>query len=641
MRKIAPYGSWESPITADLVASSAVRLSETKLDGNDIYWLEGRPTEGGRQVIVRRSPDGAVEDVNLPPFNARSRVHEYGGGSVLVDRGTVYFSNFSDQRLYRQQPGGVPLPITSEADLRYADGVVDQRRGLIYCVREDHRQPGQARNELVRIGLLTDTEGRVIATGHDFYSSPRLSTDGSRLTWLAWNHPNMPWDGTELWVGVLGPAGDIEDARCIAGGPEESVFQPEWSPDGSLFFVSDRSGWWNLYRWRDGNSEVVLPMQAEFGAPQWGLGMSTYVVESPQRIVCSYVQDGRGHLATLDIASGKLSEIPLPYTRFGALYGRPGQVVCLAASPTESAAVILVNLDAGQHQILQRSSELTVDDRFISVPETIRFPTTGGREAHALLYRPTNPNHSGPAASKPPLLVKSHGGPTGAAVGVLDWGIQYWTSRGFAVVDVNYGGSTGYGRAYRERLKGQWGIVDVDDCVNAALYVANRGWVDRERMAIRGGSAGGYTTLASLTFRQVFQAGASYYGVSDLEALATDTHKFESRYLDGLVGPYPRRKDLYLARSPIHHTERLSCPLIFFQGLEDRVVPPGQTERMVEAVRAKGLPVAYLAFEGEQHGFRKAENIQRALEAELYFYSRIFGFEPHPPVAPVPIENLD
>jgi len=636
----APYGSWDSPITADLVASSSVRLAEVEFDGDNIYWLEGRPAEGGRNVIVRRRPDGTLMDVNPPPFNARTRVHEYGGGALLLHRDVAYFSNFADQRLYRQPIGGDPQPLTPRDELRYADGIMDSGREAIFLVREDHRRGREARNEIVRIDLAQGGEGHVIATGNDFYSSPRLNANGSRLAWLTWNHPNMPWDGTELWIGSLTSAGQIAEARRIAGGGEESIFQPEWSPDGSLYFVSDLGGWWNLYRWRDEHVESLLPLEAEFGGPQWVFGMSTYVVESAERIVCSFARDGLTHLASLNTATRQLTELDQPYTYYAGLRGRSDQIVCLAASPTEPLSIVLLNLDTGKAEVLRRSSDLTVDPAYVSRPEPVCFATTGGQEAHALFYRPVNPGFQGLEDVRPPLLVRSHGGPTGASAGILEWSTQYWTSRGFAVVDVNYGGSTGYGRAYRERLNGEWGVVDVDDCVNAAWHLARLGLVDGERMAIRGGSAGGYTTLACLAFRDAFRAGASYYGVSDLEALARETHKFESRYLDRLVGPYPERRDIYMARSPIHFADRLSCPIIFFQGLEDKVVPPNQAERMVEAVRKRGLPVAYVAFEGEQHGFRRAENIQRALEAELYFYSRIFDFTPRPLVRPVPIENL-
>ena len=648
-QKATPYGSWKSPITSDLIVSETIGLGQIALDGQDVYWVESRPTEGGRYVIVRRTPDGRTTDVMPPPFNARTRVHEYGGGAFAVADGqavaeapAVYFSNFADQRLYRQDPGAEPRPITPETALRYADGVFDRRRGRMICVREDHTDPGrEAANAIVSLDLEgDDSGGQALVSGNDFYSSPRLSPDGSRLAWLTWNHPNMPWDGTELWVGELGADGSIGRTERVAGGARESIFQPEWSPDGVLHFVSDQTGWWNLYRRRDGQVESLIKVEAEFGLPQWVFGMSTYAFESTGRILCAYTQQGTWRLASLDTASGELEPIETPYTQIEGLRAAPGRVVFLAGSPTEPESVVQLDLATRRLEVLRRSSEITIDAGYLSISQEIEFPTEHGLTAHAFSYAPKNRDYVAPPGERPPLLVLIHGGPTGATSSTLNLAIQYWTSRGVAVLDVNYGGSTGYGREYRQRLDGQWGVVDVDDCVNGARYLVERGAVDGNRLAIRGGSAGGYTTLSVLTFRDVFKAGASYYGVSDLEALAKDTHKFESRYLDRLVGPYPERSDLYRERSPINFAHRLSCPMILFQGLEDKVVPPDQAETMFEAVRAKGLPVAYLPFEGEQHGFRRAENIKRALDAELYFYSRIFGFELADPVEPVSIENL-
>ncbi len=640
--KVASYGSWKSPITSDLIASETIRLGQIALDGDDVYWVESRPMEGGRYVIVRRTPDGQMTDVTPFPFNARTRVHEYGGGVFAVADGTIYFSNFADQRLYRQDPDAEPRPITPEADLRYADGVIDHRRRRLLCVREDHTDSGrEAINTIVSLDLDGDgSGGRVLVSGNDFCSSPRLSPDGSLLAWLTWNYPNMPWDGTELWVGELEADGSLGRAQRVAGGKDESIFQTEWSPDGVLYFVSDRTNWWNLYRWRNGRVEPLIEMEAEFGKPQWVFGMSTYAFESARRIICTYTQQGTWHLASLDTTTGKLSPIETPYTQIEGLRATPGHAVFVAGSPTEPMSVVQLDLATGKVEVLRRSSKITIDPGYLSIPWEIEFPTEGALTAHAFFYAPKNRDYVGPPDERPPLLVVSHGGPTSAASTALNLGIQYWTSRGLAVLDVNYGGSTGYGRAYRQRLEGQWGVVDVDDCVNGALYLVKRGEVDGSRLAIRGGSAGGYTTLSALIFRDVFKAGASYYGVSDLEALAKHTHKFESRYLDRLIGPYPERRDLYRERSPIHFTYRLSCPMILFQGMEDKVVPPEQAEMMFEAVRAKGLPVAYLLFEGEQHGFRRAENIKRALDAELYFYSMVFDFELADPVEPVPIENL-
>jgi dipeptidyl aminopeptidase/acylaminoacyl peptidase len=640
--QVAPYGSWKSPITSDSLVSETVGLGQIALDGEDIYWSEMRPKEGGRNVIVRPPHDGKISDVTPAPFNARTRAHEYGCGAFAVADGTIYFSNFADGRLYRQTPDSQPQPLTpAEKDWRYADCIADKARRRLICVREDHTSTShEPVNTLVSVDLQESEQVRVLVAGEDFYSSPRLSPDGSKLAWLSWNHPNMPWDGTELWVAEINADGSVGDSHLVAGGVSESIFQPQWSPDGVLHFVSDRTGWWNLYRWGAGGAEPLCEMQAEFGLPQWVFGMSTYAFASETRIICTYTQQGIWHLASLDTAAKQLEKIETPYTDISCLQASGGRVAFIAGSPKEPTAIVLLDLTAGTIQVLRRSSQVAIDAGYLSEPQAIEFPTENGLTAHAFFYPPQNRDFTAISGEKPPLLVKSHGGPTAATSSSLNLKTQYWTSRGFAVLDVNYGGSTGYGRAYRQRLHGQWGVVDVADCASGASYLAERGLVDGSRLAISGGSAGGYTTLCALTFRDVFKAGASYYGVSDLEALAKDTHKFESRDLDRLIGPYPQRKDLYRDRSPIHFTERLSCPVIFFQGLEDKVVPPSQAEMMVAALQALGLPVAYVAFEGEGHGFRKAENIKRALDGEFYFYSRVFGFEPAEPLEPVAIDNL-
>ena len=642
--KIAPYGSWKSPITSDLIVEGSVGLGQPTFDGDDIYWLELRPKEGGRNVVVKRSPSGACVDVTPPNFNARTKVHEYGGGEYLVNNGTIYFSNFSDQRLYRQQgPDAPPEPLTGPGDVRYADGCLDQTRGRIICVREDHTNQGaEAVNSIVSVSVEPgDDHGSVLVEGNDFYSSPRLSPDGTQLAWLTWNHPNMPWDGCELWVGEFGDDGKLASTRWVAGGAAESIFQPEWSPEGVLYFSSDRSGWWNLERISpDGDIERVSQAKAELGMAQWVFGMSLYSFASPDLIVCSHVEHGVSTLARLDVHTGKLTPIDCPYTDIQYLRAANGQAVFRGGSPTDVSSIAKLDLSTGQFETLRRSNDLETYPQYFSVPRAIEFPTEGGLIAHGFFYPPQNPDYRAPENEKPPLIVKSHGGPTAAASTALSLSIQYWTSRGFAVLDVNYGGSTGYGRQYRERLNKKWGLVDVDDCVNGARYLGDRGEVDPQRLIITGGSAGGYTTLSALTFRNTFKAGASHFGISNLESMARDTHKYESQYLTGLLGPYPQRKDIYFDRSPINFPERLSCPVIFFQGLEDKVVPPDQAETMVEAIRAKGIPVSYVAFAGEQHGFRQAKNIKRALDGELYFYSRIFRFELAEPVEPVEIENL-
>ena len=639
---VSPHGSWRSPISSDLIVRGAAGLRGTTLDGQNAYWLETRPDEGGRNVVVQCEPNGRPRDVTPQPFNSRTRVHEYGGGDFAVHDGTVFFSNFADQRLYIQPPGGDPKPLTHEGAHRYADMVVDANRGRLIAVREDHSEAGdEPRNELAAVDLESGEE-RVLVSGADFYSSPRPSPDGKRLAWLAWDHPNMPWDGTELWVGELDEDGLPRDARKVAGGRDESVFQPEWSPDGVLHFVFDRTGWWNLCRQSEDGIRPLCKKEAEFGLPQWGFGMSTYAFLLPERIVCAYTERGVFQLAVLDVETGELERTETPYSAIGYLRAdeASGSVLFLGGSPTEPLSVVRLDSATGEHEVLRRSSDLYIDAGYLSIPEPIEFPTEDGLTAHAFFYAPRNEDHVPPEGERPPLLVMSHGGPTAMTQTTLDPGIQYWTSRGIAVLDVNYGGSTGYGREYRRRLYGEWSVVDVNDCANGALHLAGRGLVDGKRLMITGGSAGGYTTLCALAFRDDFAAGASHYGVSDAEALARETHKFESRYLDQLLGPYPEMADLYRERSPVHHTDRLSCPVIFFQGLEDEVVPPNQAETMFEALKKKGVPVAYLPFEGEQHGFRKAENIKRALDGELYFYSRVFGFEPADRIEPVPIENL-
>jgi dipeptidyl aminopeptidase/acylaminoacyl peptidase len=518
--------------------------------------------------------------------------------------------------------------------------VVDRARGRLLAVREDHRAgPGEPRNELVALDIGGDgaDTGQALVSGNDFYASPQLSPDGSRLAWLTWNHPNMPWDGTELWLGELDARGAIATARLVAGGPRESIFQPQFSSDGVLHFVSDRSGWWNLYR-REGSEPVSLArLDAEFGQPQWLFGMSTYGFAADGTIVCTYSKNGTDRLARL--GHDGLQPIEVPFNRIGSLRVGEGFALFLAASPTEAPVVARLDLTSGAVERLGASSAVAVDAGYLARPEPVEFPARGGGSAYGFFYPPTNKDFVAPKDDKPPLIVVSHGGPTAQSSSALNLSLQYWTSRGFAVLDVDYGGSTGYGRAYRERLNGNWGVVDVGDCVDGALHLVREGRADGQRLAIRGWSASGYTTLAALTFRDVFKAGASHFGIGDLEALVRDTHKFESRYLDRLVCPYPERKELYVERSPIRHVDRIRAALILFQGLEDRVVPPNQARMMYEAVKAKGLPVAIVEFAGEQHGFRKAENIRRSLDGELYFLGRVFGFTPAGEIEPVEIAN--
>ena len=637
--KIAPYGSWSSPITAEQIASGSIGLGQIALDGRDIYWSEMRPAEAGRHAIVRLR-EGVTEDVLPAPFSARTRAHEYGGGAYTVADGVIYFSNDGDQCLYRLPPEGTPQLITPQGSRRYADAAIDSRRQRIVCVCEDHRAGGEPVNTIVAVNLDGRGEPVSLVSGHDFYASSRLSPDGAQLAWLAWNHPDMPWDGTELWLADIAPSGSLSNQRRVAGSRDESVFQPAFAPDGTLYFVSDRSHWWNLYRWRDGQVEAVAPRKAEFGLPQWVFGMSTYAFASARQIVCAFNREGTWRLALLDTETRRMEIVETPFTDIGAIAADHGEAVFVAASPTMLPAVVRLDLTTHRYEILRSSSTAAPDAGYLAAPQALTYPVSGGEPAHAFYYPPANRDFRAPAGAKPPLLVLSHGGPTSATSSALNLKLQYWTSRGFAVLDVNYRGSTGYGRDYRLKLEGQWGVADVEDCLAGARYLVERGLADAARLAIRGGSAGGYTTLCALTFHDLFRAGASYYGVSDLESLARDTHKFEARYLDRLIGRYEAHRDLYRDRSPIYHVDRLSCPVIFFQGLEDKVVPPDQAEKMVQALRAKGIPVAYVPFAGESHGFRRAENIRRALEAELYFYSRIFGFTPADAIAPVTIANL-
>ncbi|PWH17859.1 MAG: peptidase [Anaerolineae bacterium] len=641
MPEIAPYGSWKSPITPELITAQTIGLAQVTIDGRDVYWLESRPLEGGRNVLMKRAPGGEPVECLPKEFNVRTRVHEYGGGAYAVFDGVIYFVNFADQRLYVQPPEGVPRALTVTEGFYYADFVLDWLHHRLICVREDHTTGAEPVNTLVAIPLDGANDGQVLVSGHDFFSTPRLSPDGKTLCYLSWDHPNMPWDGTVLWMADVCADGTLGEPRQVAGGMAESIFQPEWSPEGVLHFVSDRSGWWNLYRLTQDQPEALYPADAEFGMPQWVFGMRTYAFLNAREIVCAFTQNGLWTLAHLQTERKTLTPLRLPFTAFSAVCaGGQGEVAFLAGSPTQPLGVWRWNAVTNALEALKRSFEPTLPDGYFSVPRPVEFPTENRLTAHALFYPPTNPDFVAPESELPPLLVLSHGGPTAATNAVLNYRIQYWTSRGFAVLDVNYGGSTGYGRAYRERLKGNWGVVDVDDCCNGARWLAAQGLVDAKRMAIAGGSAGGFTTLAALVFRNVFTAGASHYGVSDLEALARETHKFESRYLDSLVGPYPACQSLYIERSPIHHTDQLKTPILLLQGDSDLVVPPNQSEMMFTAAKRRGVPTAYLVFAGEQHGFRKAETIRRALEAELYFYSRIFGFTPADEIEPFEIVNL-
>jgi dipeptidyl aminopeptidase/acylaminoacyl peptidase len=606
-----------------------------------MYWLENRPDEGGRNVIIGCNSEGEIFDVISSSFNARTRVHEYGGGSFTVKDGVVCFSNFEDRRLYIKRSNGNIEPLTEKDNSCYADLIIDEKYKRVLCVREEKiDSKSEPVNSIASVSLEKSNGVRVLIQGNDFYSSPRLSPNGKKLSYLTWDHPDMPWDGTELWVADLNPDGSIAKKEKIAGGREESIFQPEWSPDNVLYFVSDRNDWWNIYRFKENKIESLVTMKADFGLPQWVFGLSTYDFYSDDKIVCTYAEKGKWLLGLLDLKAKKLSVIKTKYDTISYIKVINDNVLMKAASPLHSPSIVRLNLNTEKSKVIRCSSDVSIPLDCISVPESVSFLSEKGKKVYGFYYSPRNKKFEGVEGEKPPLIVMAHGGPTSSTSVALDLKKQFWTSRGFAVFDVNYEGSSGYGRKYRDRLKGMWGILDVDDCVNGVKFLVKEGKADEKRLIIRGGSAGGYTVLCALTFRDYFRAGASYYGVSDLVKLTEETHKFESHYLDSLIGQYPQEIKLYKERSPINFADKLRVPVIFFQGDEDRVVPPEQSESFVNVLEKKGIPVSYILFEKEQHGFRKAQNIKRSLEAELYFYSRVFDLELSEKIEPVLIKNL-
>jgi dipeptidyl aminopeptidase/acylaminoacyl peptidase len=590
-----------------------------------VWWSETRPEEGGRTAVLLRRPDGTVEEVLAQPWNARTAVHEYGGGAWWVRDGVLWFADWATQRLHRLGADGVPLPLTPESavarGLRYADGDVSPDGATVLCVQESHAEGGDVANTIVRLDAGGASTPEVVVAGPDFVSNPRWRADGGAFCWLEWDHPAMPWDATRLVVDVAG------ERTVVAGaGGSESVVQPEWAPDGSLWFSSDRTGFWSLYRWTpDGGVETMVEVGRDVGFPAWVLGGTCFAFLDGERVAFVFVDDGMDRLA-VRMPDRAIERVDLPYTVIDGLSATGSTVRFVGASPTAEPHVVAVDIDgsaAADPVVVVPPRALPFGEEWFSTPEPVDFPTGSGQTAHALLYRPRNPDVRPPDGDRPPALVVIHGGPTSAARPMLRLVYQFWTSRGFAVVDVNHRGSTGYGRAYRDLLQGQWGVIDVEDCAAVCRHLAERGDIDPARLCIRGGSAGGFTTLSALANEDVFAAGASYYGVADLAALAADTHKFESRYLDGLIGPWPAAADVYAARSPINHVESIDCPLIVFQGLEDEVVPPAQSEMIVDALRAKGVRVAYHTFPGEQHGFRQATTVRTALDAELAFYQEV------------------
>ncbi len=641
---ITPYGSWHSPISVELVAGAAVSITEPWAAGEDLFWLESRPTQAGRRTLLRRAPDGATHELTPDPFRVGNRVHEYGGGSFTVGRDVVIASSHADGRLYRLDREGAvdPAAITPEGPWRYADLRLDPHRPRLVAVRETHDadRPNDHRlvvNEIVALGLDgSDGPGRVLVSGSDFVSSPRFSPDGRWLAWLEWDLPGMPWDASRLRLAPVAEDGSLGSPRTLAGGDGVSVAQPEWSPSGVLHAVSDETGWWNLYAFEGDPAapsgvakRAVAPMPSEFADPAWVFGESSYAFLPDGAILAAPRAQGRDRLVRID-PDGAVVEIATPFTEFDGLTVGAGAVLVVAAGPHDGAALVRLDGRAGEPAgVLARSLPAPLDPAVLPEGEAITFPTSGGASAHALFFRPTNAHAEAPAGEKPPLLVLVHGGPTSSTSSALSLDRAFFTSRGIAVADVNYRGSDGYGRAYRDALNGGWGVVDVDDATAVARFLAERGDVDPARMAVRGGSAGGFTTLACLAFRpEVFAAGISLYGIADLELIHEDTHKFESRYEEQLVGPWGDDRSVWRERSPIHALGQIRAPLLLLQGLDDRVVPPSQLDVMEAAFRSAGHPYVAMRFEGEGHGFRRAESRRAQYRAELGFLGRVFGFTP-------------
>lgn len=622
---LAACGSWHSPLNAAQIAAGGVRLAQPCVVGDRVYWLESRPTENGRSILVCARPGEASRDLTLAPLSVRSRVHEYGGGAFVIGEDALYFVNDLDQQIYRQPlDGGMPQPLTAIAGCRFADLRVDPSCRRLIAVCEDHREQAQVpRNTLVAIGS-DDGNLVTLAQSHDFYSSPALSPDGLQLAWLCWNNPQMPWDGCELWLARLDADGSLLDSRRIAGGAHESIFQPQFSPEGVLHCISDHGGFWNLYKVSDGQVVALTHDAMDYGFAQWNFGMSSYGFQGDGSLLACRFNQGRSELSHIN-ASGAVQSVKKEFSQIEHLHVQDNQWVMLAADTTHQPAVIWSD---GQRDLRVTHNAQPLAAENLSEPEFLSYPTGNGETAHGWYYPPKNSGYRVLAGEKPPLLVKCHGGPTAMNGNGLNLRVQFWTSRGFAVADVNYRGSSGFGRAYRESLCGNWGIKDAEDCIAAARHLLERGLADPARVAISGSSAGGFTVLSALAFHDFFRAGAVYYGISELASAMRDTHKFESHYGDSLLGAWPAARAVYRARSPLYAAGRIRCPVIFFQGLKDKVVLPDQTERMVQALRASEVPVEYLTFPEEGHGFRRRETLQVTLEAELAFYGRVFGFTP-------------
>lgn len=630
-------GAWPSPIDPEAVAAAGVKLGQTAITGSHVYWTERRPREGGRTTVMRAAGDFVAQELVPAPWDVRSTVHEYGGGAFAVSDERLWFVHGPDQAVYGRAGNGEIRRLTAaQQGLAFADLQLDGARKRLIAVCEEATGGGEPRASLVAI----DAAGAVttLHRGRDFYASPRLSPAGDRLVWLAWDHPDMPWDATELWQIVWDADGRAGPAARLAGGAGNSLFAPVFAPDGDLHVVADGSGWWNICRVTGSGLTPVTREQAEFGLPQWVFGQSTYGFDDDGSLVALVTRDGRWQLVAVARGDGALRAFDLPFSQIEQLRVAAGRMVFIAGSAAEPLTLCTLAADGSRLRRLRASAALDWDPALISEAEAIAYPSAGASTAHALFYPPRNPAVTAPAVGPPPLLIKCHGGPTGAADTALDPRIQFWTSRGFAVLDVNYRGSVGYGRAYREALYGAWGVADVEDCVAGARHLAARGRIDGRRVVISGSSAGGYTVLCVLTFTTIAAAGTSYYGIGDLEALLATTHKFESRYLHRLIGDDSSQ---LRARSPLFHADLLACPVLFLQGGKDKVVPPDQSAAMVAALRGRGLPVAHILFPEEGHGFRAAHSIATAIGSELAFYGRILGFEPAGPLPPLTIEQWD
>jgi dipeptidyl aminopeptidase/acylaminoacyl peptidase len=630
-----PYGTWKSPITANLIAGKTVSLNPLKIENNSFYWLESRPSESGRLVVMRQL-EGKTDIITPVGFNVRSRVHEYGGGAVLITNGVIYFIDYDSQQIFCQKSDKAPYSITKSINSRFADMQFDSIRNRIICVQEDHSKDGEPLNKLIAVNLQSGFID-ILDDEHDFVSSPRIDNNCDNLAWLTWDHPNMPWDGSTLWTSEFSDKGFLKNKKIVAGGLEESIFQPEWFGTKKLIYISDRSNWWNLYMYADQKTFPIYLDDAEYGLPQWAFGMSTYGITEDNHIIATRNQGGLCQLGI--IRNSNFEVLDLPYTEFTNICVDKNKVMFVGSSSTKISQLVCLDMKSKDHEVLRVSSTVNIDPGYISEAVKLEFSNSEESVSYGFYYRPKNLKYVASNNELPPLIVRGHGGPTGFSSDSLNLSIQFWTSRGFAVLDVNYRGSSGFGRKYRKALDEKWGVSDVDDMVNGALYLVEKNKVDKKRLIIRGGSAGGYTTLAALTFRSLFSAGASHYGIGDLISLSRDTHKFESCYLDTIIGKLPENKNRYLERSPINYADQLKCPVIFLQGVEDKVVPPNQAETMVNALKLNGVPVSYLSFEGEGHGFRKDTNIEKALIAELSFYGRIFNFEPDHILADLKIHN--